>query len=67
MNEEIDGFSSKFGIKSEQVLFYAMSYLEYGCSLMASLPEKMQSGHTRMACRFDFNDDIEDLCLRIRR
>ncbi|MHA6529172.1 C45 family autoproteolytic acyltransferase/hydolase [Paenibacillus sp. BAC0078] len=67
VNEEIEGFADKLGIAPGQVLFYAMSYLERGCSLMASLPEINEDGHTLMACTFDFNDEMEDLCLTSTR
>jgi predicted choloylglycine hydrolase len=62
INDEIKGFSHVIGVSSEQVLFYAMSYLERGCSLMAVLPEKSQSGHTLMARNYDFNNEMEEMC-----
>lgn len=62
INEEIRGFSHVIGVSPEQVLFYAMTYLERGCSLMAVLPEKSQSGHTLMARNYDFNNEMEEMC-----
>lgn len=62
-NEEIKGFSDQLGIPPAQVLYYAMSYVEHGCSLMASLPEKNVEGHSLLACTYDFSDEMEDLCL----
>lgn len=46
VNEEIQGFADTVKIKKEQAMFYAMTYLERGCSLMAALPSKTQNGHT---------------------
>lgn len=62
INDEIRGFSDTIGVSNEQVLFYAMTYLERGCSLMASLPQKTESGHTIMARNYDFNDEMEEMC-----
>lgn len=62
INEEIQGFSDTVGVSKEQVLFYAMTYLERGCSLMAALPQKTESGHTIMARNYDFNDKMEEMC-----
>lgn len=61
INEEIRGFSDTIGVSREQVLFYAMTYLERGCSLMAALPKKTQCGHTIMARNYDFNDKMEEM------
>lgn len=63
VNEEISGFAHQLGILPKQVLHYAMSYVEHGCSLMAALPEKTAEGRSLMACTYDFNDSMEDLCL----
>lgn len=62
INDEIRGFSDTIGVSNEQVLFYAMTYLERGCSLMAALPQKTESGHTVMARNYDFNDKMEEMC-----
>jgi predicted choloylglycine hydrolase len=62
INQEIKGFSDTVGVSNEQVLFYAMTYLERGCSLMAALPQKAESGHTIMARNYDFNDKMEEMC-----
>ena len=62
INDEIRGFSDTIGVSNEQVLFYAMTYLERGCSLMAVLPQKTESGHTIMARNYDFNDKMEEMC-----
>ncbi|AWB44592.1 peptidase C45 [Paenibacillus sp. CAA11] len=62
INEEIEGFSDTIGVSKEQMLFYAMTYLERGCSLMAALPKKTESGHTLMARNYDFNDKMEEMC-----
>lgn len=62
VNEEIKGFSDTVGVSAEQVIFYAMSYLERGCSLMAALPQKTDNGHTVMARSFDFNNEMDEMC-----
>lgn len=62
INEEIKGFSDTVGVGAKQAIFYAMTYLERGCSLMAALPSKTQNGHTLMARNYDFHDEIEEMC-----
>lgn len=62
INEEIKGFSETIGVSPEQVLFYAMTYLERGCSLMAALPQKTENGHVVMARSFDFNNEMDEMC-----
>ncbi|MBU3187481.1 C45 family autoproteolytic acyltransferase/hydolase [Clostridium estertheticum] len=62
INEEIRGFADTIGVSRDQVIFYAMTYLERGCSLMAALPAKTENGHTMMARNYDFNDEMEEMC-----
>ncbi|WP_313579850.1 C45 family peptidase [Lacrimispora sp.] len=62
INEEIRGFSDTIGVSPEQALFYAMTYLERGCSLMAMLSGKSKNGHTLMARNYDFNNELEEMC-----
>lgn len=62
INEEILGFSDTVGVHAEQILFYAMTYLERGCSLMAALPSKTENHHTMMARNYDFHDEMEEMC-----
>lgn len=62
INEEIKGFSDTVGVGAKQAIFYAMTYLERGCSLMAALPCKTENGHTIMARNYDFHDEIEEMC-----
>ena len=62
INDEIRGFSDTAGVCAEQVIFYAMTYLERGCSLMAALPSKTENGHTMMARSYDFHDEFEEMC-----
>lgn len=62
INEEIKGFSDTVGVGARQAIFYAMTYLERGCSLMAALPSKTESGHTVMARNYDFHHEIEEMC-----
>jgi predicted choloylglycine hydrolase len=62
VNEEIKGFSDTVSVSPGQALFYAMTYLERGCSLMAALPQKTESGHTVMARNYDFSDSMEEMC-----
>lgn len=62
INEEIRGFADTVGVGAEQAVFYAMTYLERGCSLMAALPSKTENGHTLMARNYDFHDKMEEMC-----
>lgn len=62
VNDEIKGFSDTLGVSVSQTIYYAMSYLERGCSLMAALPSKTINGHTIMARNYDFNDEMEEMC-----
>ncbi|MGX7148427.1 C45 family autoproteolytic acyltransferase/hydolase [Enterococcus ureasiticus] len=62
INDEIKGFSDTLTIEPHQVLFYAMTYLERGCSLMALLPSKTEDGHTLLARNYDFSDEMEEMC-----
>lgn len=62
INDEIKGFSDELGINPRQALFYAMTYLEKGCSLMGLLPSKSRNSHTLMARNYDFNDEMEEMC-----
>lgn len=62
INQELKGFSDTVGIPPEQAAFYAMTYLERGCSLMAVTPGKTEEGHTLMARNYDFNDEMEEMC-----
>lgn len=62
INEEIRGFADTLHIEIEQVLFYAMTYLERGCSLMAISPNKTRDHHTLMARNYDFNHQMEEMC-----
>ncbi len=62
INDEIRGFADTVGVGAEQVIFYAMTYLERGCSLMAALPSKTENGHTMMARNYDFHDEMEEMC-----
>lgn len=62
ITEEIRGFSDKLNVQPSQVIFYAMTYLEKGCSLIGMLPTKSENGHTIMARNYDFNDEMEEMC-----
>ena len=62
INEEIQGFADTVDVSVDQVIFYAMTYLERGCSLMAALPEKTKNGHTLLARNYDLNDSMEEMC-----
>lgn len=62
INDEIKGFADTVGISKEQVIFYAMTYLERGCSLMSAVPNKTETRHTLMARNYDFSDEMEEMC-----
>ena len=63
VREEIKGFAETLQIELGQVMYYAMTYLERGCSLMGCTPQKSMDGHTLLAFTFDFNDKLEDIAL----
>lgn len=67
VNEEIQGFSDTVGISPRQAVYYAQTYLERGCSLMAALPSKIENRHTIMARNYDFNDEMEEMCFAYTR
>jgi predicted choloylglycine hydrolase len=62
LNEEIQGFADAVNASPDQIIFYAMTYLERGCSIMAALPGRTENGHTLMARSYEFNDEVEDMC-----
>lgn len=62
VNAEIKGFADTLKVDIDQVIFYAMTYLERGCSLMSALPSKTDNSHTIMARNYDFNDEMEEMC-----
>lgn len=62
VNEEIKGFSDYLNISTEQVIFYAMTYLERGCSLFAISKNQTQEKKTYLARNYDFNDELEEMC-----
>lgn len=63
LNEEIAGFSDVFKVPAERVLYYALSYLKPGCSQMALLASKTESGHTMLARNYDFSESMDDMML----
>lgn len=63
INEEIRGFSNTVGASPEKIMFYASTYLERGCSLMALMPKKTADGHTVIVRNYDFGDEMEEMCL----
>jgi predicted choloylglycine hydrolase len=67
INEEIIGFADELGIPVVQVLYYAMTYLQPGCSQIAVLPSKTKNGHTLLARNYDFNDKMEEMKLSTTR
>lgn len=62
VNEEVQGFADTLQVSDGQAMYYAATYLERGCSAMAALPSKTETGHTLMARNYDFTDEIEELC-----
>lgn len=62
INEEIQGFADTLKITPEQVIFYAMTYMERGCSLMAVQAGHSATGHSLMARNYDFSDEMEEMC-----
>ncbi len=63
INEEITGFSDILKVPAEQILYYALSYMEPGCSQMALLPSKTENGHTLIVRNYDFSEKMDDMML----
>jgi len=63
LNEEIDGFCEVLKVPADRVLYYALSYLKPGCSQMALLSSKTESGHGVLARNYDFSEKMDDLTL----
>ncbi len=63
INEEITGFSDILKVPAEQILYYALSYMEPGCSQMVLLPTKADNGHTLIARNYDFSEKMDDMML----
>lgn len=61
INEEIQGFADTFEVKVENVLYYAMTYLKPGCSIMTLLPSLTFDKHTLIARNYDMGDKTDEM------
>lgn len=60
LNEELQGFAQAIGTSGLQMVYYAMTYLTPGCSLLAVLPELTANGHVLAARNYEFSHKMED-------
>ncbi|WP_304942315.1 C45 family autoproteolytic acyltransferase/hydolase [Vallitalea guaymasensis] len=62
LNEELEGFAEAIGATRLQMIYYAMTYLTPGCSLLAVLPNLTANGHVMVARNYEFSHKMEDFC-----
>ena len=55
LNEELQGFAEAIGTTRLQMVYYAMTYLTPGCSLLAVLPKLTANGHVLVARNMIFH------------
>lgn len=60
LNEELQGFADAIGATRLQMVYYAMTYLTPGCSLLAILPKRTQNGHVMVARNYEFSHKMDD-------
>ncbi|MFQ8666455.1 C45 family autoproteolytic acyltransferase/hydolase [Anaerostipes caccae] len=60
LNEELQGFAEAIKTTRLQMLYYAMTYLTPGCSLLAVLPKLTANGHVMAARNYEFSHKMED-------
>lgn len=63
LSEEIDGFADALKVNTEQIAYYAMTYLLPRCSQMALLPNMTSQNKPLLARNYEFNHQIEDFVL----
>lgn len=63
ISEEIDGFADAFKVNTEQIAYYAMTYLLPRCSQIALLPNMTAQNKHLLARNYEFNHQIEDFVL----
>lgn len=62
LNEELQGFAEAIGATRLQTVYYAMTYLTPGCSLLAVLPKLTANGHVMVARNYEFSHKMDDFC-----
>lgn len=60
LNEELHGFAKTTGVEKEQLVYYTMTYLNPGYSLLAMLPKITNNKHVMMARNYEFSHKLED-------
>lgn len=61
--EELQGFGDALGVRSEQIVYYAMTYLRPRCSQIAVSPGNSQIGRPLLARNYEFSHECEDFTL----
>lgn len=59
LNEELQGFAEAIGATRLQMVYYAMTYLTPGCSLLAVLPKLTANGHVMVARNYEFSHKMD--------
>lgn len=54
LNEELQGFAEAIGTTRLQMVYYTLTYLTPGCSLLAALPKLTANGHVMVARNMSF-------------
>ncbi|MEJ8555084.1 C45 family autoproteolytic acyltransferase/hydolase [Tepidibacter sp. Z1-5] len=60
LNEELRGFAEAIGVTRLQMVYYAMTYLTPGCSLLAVLPKLTKNSHVMVARNYEFSHKMDD-------
>lgn len=63
ISEEIVGFADALKVNTEQIAYYAMTYLLPRCSQIALLPNMTAQNKPLLARNYEFNHQIEDFVL----
>lgn len=63
ISEEIHGFADALKVNTEQIAYYAMTYLLPRCSQIALLPNMTAQNKPLLARNYEFNHQIEDFVL----
>lgn len=60
LNDELKGFANAIGVKFLDMVYYSMTYLTPGCSLIALLPTLTENNHVMVARNYEFSHKMED-------
>lgn len=63
LTDELCGFADALAVRPEQIIYYAMTYLQPRCSHMALLPGITAEGKPLVGRNYEFSHEAEDFCL----